>query len=176
MTQRQVQTRAAGHQLLDTLALADLPAITASDVGADASGAAATAVATEVTNRNSAITTAVAAAPGAPGGTDVAVADGGTGASTAANARTNLGLGTAAVAATGAFDAAGVAAAAVATHEADTTAIHGIADTSALMTITVSDSDPGAVGAGKMWLTTTTGDISVRNSANSAWVALLRAG
>lgn len=46
----------------------------------------------------------------------------------AAAQRTTLGLGTAAVAATGDFEAAG----AVATHEADTTSVHGIADTSAL--------------------------------------------
>lgn len=43
-------------------------------------------------------------------------------------------LGTAAAAATGDFDAAGTAASAVSTHEADTTSVHGIADTSVLAT------------------------------------------
>lgn len=47
----------------------------------------------------------------------------------ASTARTNLGLGTAATQATSAFEAAG----AVASHEADTTNVHGIADTSALL-------------------------------------------
>lgn len=55
------------------------------------------------------------------GGTDVPVSDGGTGASTAAGARSNLGV-----------DAAGTAAGLVSTHEADTTSVHGIADTSTL--------------------------------------------
>jgi hypothetical protein len=59
---------------------------------------------------------------------------------TAAAQRTTLGLGTAAVEAASAFDAAGLAAAAYAssasdlsTHAADTTAVHGIADTAALV-------------------------------------------
>lgn len=68
--------------------------------------------------------------------------------------RTALGLGTAAVAATGDFEAAG----AVATHDADTTNVHGIADTSALLTSAAAaaayqplDSDLTAIAA----LTTT---------------------
>lgn len=52
---------------------------------------------------------------------------------TASTMRTNLGLGTAALNNTGDFDAAGTAAAAVSAHEADTTAVHGIADTSLLL-------------------------------------------
>jgi hypothetical protein len=73
-----------------------------------------------------------------PGGTDVAVADGGTGASTAANARTNLGV-----------DAAGTAASLIATHEADTTSVHGITDTSTLYRaggtdVAVADGGTGA--------------------------------
>lgn len=54
---------------------------------------------------------------------------------TAANMRSSMqsGLGTAALADTGDFDAAGTAASAVAAHEADTTSVHGIADTSALL-------------------------------------------
>lgn len=50
----------------------------------------------------------------------------------AATARTTLELGSAAVEDTTAFDAAGTAASAVATHEADTTNVHGITDTSTL--------------------------------------------
>lgn len=61
------------------------------------------------------------------GGTDVPVADGGTGASTAADARTNLGL----VIGTDVLAFA---------HEADTTSVHGIADTSVLETTTGAQS------------------------------------
>lgn len=70
----------------------------------------------------------------------------------AATARTNLGLGTAATAATGDFDAAGAASSAVATHEADTTNVHGIADTSTLYRaggtdVAVADGGTGASSA-----------------------------
>lgn len=51
----------------------------------------------------------------------------------AATARTNLGLGSAATQASTAFDAAGTAASAVSAHEADTTNVHGIANTAALV-------------------------------------------
>lgn len=54
----------------------------------------------------------------------------------AAAQRTTLGLGTAATANVGDFDAAGMAMVVVAAHEADTTAVHGIADTSALVVTT----------------------------------------
>ena len=56
----------------------------------------------------------------------------------APTARTNLGLGSAALSNTGDFDSAGTAASAVSAHEADTTNIHGIADTSVLETTTGS--------------------------------------
>lgn len=39
----------------------------------------------------------------------------------------------------------------------------------------VQAGDPGAVGAGVFWLDTT-GDLSVRNSADSAWIAIVRTG
>lgn len=51
----------------------------------------------------------------------------------AAAQRTTLGLGTAATTDASAYDAAGTASSAVASHAADTTNVHGIADTSALI-------------------------------------------
>ena len=80
-----------------------------------------------------------------PGGTDVAVADGGTGASSAAAARTNLDVpSTSEVTAEIDGD--------VATHAADTTAVHGITDTSALYEqggtdVAVADGGTGASSA-----------------------------
>ena len=72
------------------------------------------------------------------------------GVSNAATARTNLGLGSAAQENTSAFEAAG----AVATHSSDTTNVHGIADTSALLdssdigvTVQGYDSDLAAIAA-----------------------------
>lgn len=67
----------------------------------------ATAIAAEATSRDTAISDAIAA----------------------------LGLGTASTHAASDFDAAGTATSAVAAHEADTTNVHGIADTSALDTV-----------------------------------------
>jgi hypothetical protein len=57
----------------------------------------------------------------------------------ASTARTNLGLGTAATQNSSAFDASGAASSAVATHEADTTAVHGITDTSLLARINIDN-------------------------------------
>ena len=51
---------------------------------------------------------------------------------TASDQRTTLGLGSAATHAHGDYDAAGTAAATVATHEADKTSVHGIPDTDVL--------------------------------------------
>lgn len=97
--------------------------VTLAQTGMEAAGTAATAVSNH----------AAATDPHGDRAYAAALVDDLSGVSDAATARTNLGLGTAAVAASGDFDAAGTAASAVAAHEADTTSVHGIADTSALL-------------------------------------------
>lgn len=66
-------------------------------------------------------------------GVAAALVDDLSGVTNASQARTNLGLGTAATQSAGSFDAAGAATAAVAAHESDTTAVHGITDTANLV-------------------------------------------
>lgn len=43
----------------------------------------------------------------------------------------------------------------------------------ALIQMYAQASDPGAVGAGYIWINTTTGDMSIRNTANSGWTLIL---
>lgn len=42
----------------------------------------------------------------------------------------------------------------------------------ALIQMYAQASDPGAVGAGYIWVNTTTGDMKVRNTANSDWTII----
>ena len=42
----------------------------------------------------------------------------------------------------------------------------------ALISMYAQASDPGSVGAGYIWVNTTTGDFQARNTANSAWVVI----
>lgn len=61
---------------------------------------------------------------------------------------------------------------AISTHNSDTTAVHGIADTSLVKGVYVQAGDPGAVGAGFFWLDTS-GNLRVRNSADAAWIEVV---
>lgn len=89
------------------------------------------ALATETTNRTNADSTHAALTSGTHGITAAGAAL--TTAASASAQRTALGLGSAATTDTTAYDAAGAASSAIATHEADTTNVHGIADTAALV-------------------------------------------
>lgn len=134
----QAQTDIAGKQPLDS-DLTAIAALSTTSYGrallalADAAagrtalglGTAATAATGDFQPADSDLTAIAALSTTSYGRAFLALAD-------AAAGRTALGLGTAAVAASGDFEAAG----AVATHSADTTSVHGIADTSALETTT----------------------------------------
>lgn len=92
-------------------------------------GLSARGLATDAEVTSAVSTHSAAADPHGDRAYAAALVDDLSGVSDAATARTNLGLGTAATQASTAFEAAGT----VATHSADTTSVHGIADTSALL-------------------------------------------
>lgn len=70
------------------------------------------------------------------------------------------------------IEAIATSAADVAAHAADTTNVHGIADTSLVRGTYVQAGDPGAVGAGFFWLDTS-GNLRIRNSADAAWIEVV---
>jgi len=87
-------------------------------------------------------------------GGDMMRADNLSGLANTATARANLGLGSAATAAMSAFDASGTAAGLLSIHSADTSSVHGITDTSALLdtadigtTVQAFDADIATVAA-----------------------------